>query len=67
MGLAATILAVFVSYWIYASKFGTGLFAIHDDEDVAEVMGVPTYRFKLDGALRHRRHPFGHGRGAALQ
>lgn len=47
MGLAATILAVFVSYWIYASKFGTGLFAIHDDEDVAEVMGVPTYRFKL--------------------
>jgi branched-chain amino acid transport system permease protein len=29
------------------SRFGTGLFAIHDDEDVAEVMGVPTYRFKL--------------------
>ena len=27
--------------------FGTGLFAIHDDEEVAEVMGVPTYRFKL--------------------
>ena len=26
---------------------GTGLFAIHDDEDVAEVMGVPTYRYKL--------------------
>ena len=24
-----------------------GLFAIHDDEDVAEVMGVPTYRYKL--------------------
>jgi branched-chain amino acid transport system permease protein len=47
MGLVACILAVFVSYWIYASRFGTGLFAIHDDEDVAEVMGVPTYRFKL--------------------
>lgn len=47
MGLIACILAVFVSYWIYASRFGTGLFAIHDDEDVAEVMGVPTYRFKL--------------------
>ena len=26
---------------------GLGLFAIHDDEDVAEVMGVPTYRYKL--------------------
>ena len=24
-----------------------GLFAIHDDEDAAEVMGVPTYRYKL--------------------
>ncbi|MFN4274967.1 MAG: ABC transporter permease subunit [Ferrovibrio sp.] len=47
MGLIACILAVFISYWIYASRFGTGLFAIHDDEDVAEVMGVPTYRFKL--------------------
>ena len=43
---------------------GTGLFAIHDDEDVAEVMGVPTYRYKL-GGVRHlvrarrpgRRHP----------
>ena len=32
---------------MYHSRFGTGLFAIHDDEDVAEVMGVPTYRFKL--------------------
>lgn len=47
MGLIACVLAVFISYWIYASRFGTGLFAIHDDEDVAEVMGVPTYRFKL--------------------
>ena len=32
------------------SRFGAGLFAIHDDEDAAEVMGVPTYRWKL-GAL----------------
>jgi branched-chain amino acid transport system permease protein len=29
------------------SSLGRGLFAIHDDEDVAEVMGVPTFRFKL--------------------
>ena len=26
---------------------GLGLFAIHDDEDVAEVKGVPTFRYKL--------------------
>jgi branched-chain amino acid transport system permease protein len=29
---------------------GLGLFAIHDDEDVAEVKGVPTFRYKL-GAI----------------
>lgn len=47
MGLIAAVVTLLVSYWVYASKFGTGLFAIHDDEDVAEVMGVPTYRYKL--------------------
>jgi len=36
-----------VAWAIYVSKFGAGLFAIHDDEDAAEVMGVPTYRYKL--------------------
>ena len=36
-----------IAYAVYHSRFGTGLFAIHDDEEVAEVMGVPTYRFKL--------------------
>ena len=29
------------------SRLGLGLFAIHDDEDVAEVKGVPTFRYKL--------------------
>lgn len=47
MGLLAAVATLLVAYLIYASKFGTGLFAIHDDEDVAEVMGVPTYRYKL--------------------
>jgi branched-chain amino acid transport system permease protein len=42
--------AVGLAYAVFHSRFGTGLFAIHDDEDVAEVMGVPTYRYKL-GAL----------------
>ncbi len=36
-----------VAWWVQYSRFGRGLFAIADDEDVAEVLGVPTYRFKL--------------------
>jgi branched-chain amino acid transport system permease protein len=47
MILVATIATVLVAYKVYASKLGIGLFAIHDDEDVAEVMGVPTFRYKL--------------------
>jgi branched-chain amino acid transport system permease protein len=45
--LAAAALTLWIAYAMYHSRFGTGLFAIRDDEDVAEVMGVPTYRFKL--------------------
>ncbi len=45
--LAAALGTLFISWWVQGSRLGTGLFAIHDDEDVAEVMGVPTYRFKL--------------------
>jgi branched-chain amino acid transport system permease protein len=45
--LAIAGLTLWVAYAMAHSRFGTGLFAIHDDEDVAEVMGVPTYRFKL--------------------
>lgn len=47
LGLAAAVLAVAVSYLISHSRFGQGLLAIHDDEDVAEVKGVPTFRYKL--------------------
>jgi branched-chain amino acid transport system permease protein len=43
--LAAAAVTLWSAYAIYHSRFGTGLFAIHDDEDVAEVMGVPTYRY----------------------
>jgi len=45
--LAIALITVWSAYAVFYSRFGTGLFAIHDDEDVAEVMGVPTYRFKL--------------------
>jgi branched-chain amino acid transport system permease protein len=47
MGLALALVTVLAALGIFHSKFGAGLFAIHDDEDVAEVMGVPTFRYKI--------------------
>jgi ABC-type branched-subunit amino acid transport system permease subunit len=47
MALAAAVATLAIARWIFVSRLGIGLFAIHDDEDVAEVMGVPTYRYKL--------------------
>lgn len=47
MGLVLAGGALAVSRWIHRSRLGAGLLAIHDDEDVAEVKGVPTMRFKL--------------------
>jgi branched-chain amino acid transport system permease protein len=45
--LVIAVGTVWIAHAVFYSRFGTGLFALHDDEDVAEVMGVPTYRFKL--------------------
>ena len=36
-----------IAWWVAHSRLGMGLFAIHDDEDVAEAKGVPTFRYKL--------------------
>ncbi|HYR00390.1 MAG TPA: branched-chain amino acid ABC transporter ATP-binding protein/permease [Casimicrobiaceae bacterium] len=47
LALALAYATVAVAYLVARSRLGRGLFAIHDDEDVAEVMGVPTFRFKL--------------------
>ena len=47
LALMLAVATVAISCGVYHAKLGTGLFAIHDDEDVAEVMGVPTYRYKL--------------------
>ncbi|RTQ35544.1 branched-chain amino acid ABC transporter ATP-binding protein/permease [Variovorax gossypii] len=47
LALGVAMLTVLAALVVYHSRLGTGLFAIHDDEDVAEVMGVPTYRYKL--------------------
>jgi branched-chain amino acid transport system permease protein len=47
LGLGLAVLALLVSRGILHSRFGRGLLAIHDDEDVAEVKGVPTFRYKV--------------------
>ena len=47
LALIAATVTLLVAWGIAVSKLGAGLFAIHDDEDAAEVMGVPTYRYKL--------------------
>ena len=47
MGLAVAVLAVVVAFLIQNSRFGWGLFSIRDDEDVAEELGVPTFRSKM--------------------
>ncbi|MCC6610889.1 MAG: branched-chain amino acid ABC transporter ATP-binding protein/permease [Burkholderiales bacterium] len=47
LALALTVITLWTARGIYQARLGTGLFAIHDDEDVAEVLGVPTLRYKL--------------------
>ena len=47
LALVLALATVGIAYAIWQAKLGSGLFAIHDDEDVAEVMGVPTFRYKL--------------------
>ena len=47
LSLGLAFVTVSIAYLVRRARLGRGLFAIHDDEDVAEVMGVPTYRFKL--------------------
>ncbi len=47
LALVVAVATLAASRAIARSRLGVGLFAIHDDEDAAEVMGVPTYRFKL--------------------
>ncbi len=46
-GLAIALACVCSAYLLYHSRLGAGLFAIRDDEDVAEGMGVPTFRLKM--------------------
>jgi branched-chain amino acid transport system permease protein len=45
--LALFVVSLLISKGVGVSKLGAALFAIHDDEDAAEVMGVPTFKTKL--------------------
>ena len=45
--LALIFVAVFAVRRLERSRVGRGWVAIREDEDVAELMGVPTYRFRL--------------------
>ena len=47
LGLVLAIVALATARAVSRSRLGLGLFAIHDDEDAAEVKGVPTFRYKL--------------------
>jgi len=47
MALALAVATLVIARAIVRARLGLGLFAIHDDEDAAEVVGVPTYRYKL--------------------
>jgi len=38
--------SLFLSYWVKTSKFGLGLFAIREDEEAAQVLGVKAPLFK---------------------
>jgi branched-chain amino acid transport system ATP-binding protein/branched-chain amino acid transport system permease protein len=47
LALGLAVATVALAFAVSRSRLGMGLFAIHDDEDVAEVEGVPTFRYKL--------------------
>jgi ABC-type branched-subunit amino acid transport system ATPase component/ABC-type branched-subunit amino acid transport system permease subunit len=46
-GLAIAIASMAAAWAVRRARLGRGLFAIADDEDVAEVLGVPTFGYKL--------------------
>jgi branched-chain amino acid transport system permease protein len=47
LSLAIAALAVGIAYAIQHSRFGWALTSIRDSEDVAEGLGVPTFRYKM--------------------
>jgi branched-chain amino acid transport system permease protein len=47
LGLIMCTASLLIAWFVSHSKLGLGLYAISDDEDVAEVKGVPTFRYKM--------------------
>ncbi len=47
LGLLICSATLMIAWSVSHSRFGLGLYAISDDEDVAEVKGVPTFRYKM--------------------
>jgi len=47
LGFAMCVLTLATAWWVAHAGLGLGLFAIHDDEDVAEAKGVPSFRYKI--------------------
>jgi branched-chain amino acid transport system permease protein len=47
MGLTVVLIMLFADYLIKNSRVGRAWEATREDEDAAELMGVPTFRFKL--------------------
>jgi branched-chain amino acid transport system permease protein len=47
LALVVAALAVAVAYVVQHTRSGSALTAIKDNEDVAEVLGVPTFRYKM--------------------
>jgi branched-chain amino acid transport system permease protein len=47
LGLTLAVISIAAAYIVAHSRLGLGLFAIHDDEDVAEAKGVPTFKYKM--------------------
>ena len=47
LGFVICVATLAIAWTVAHSRLGMGLFAIHDDEDVAEAKGVPTFRYKM--------------------
>ena len=47
LGALVAMSSLALAWLVQYSRFGRGLFAISDDEDVAEILGVPTLGFKV--------------------
>jgi branched-chain amino acid transport system permease protein len=45
--LTIILLTILATWRLFKSRIGRGWAAIREDEDVAELMGVPTFRFKM--------------------